>query len=404
MDIVEAPVFALDTESPSVSGSSHMEHDFIHQPPPDIPRHPDNGINPHHLSGSEHMEGYNFGPEPFLSFDDSFLPELDMTSSMDYVPSQTWNSYTLPQSSDESSSDGGLPCDYARANKHAHNHHDEPLSHNIQPCPQNSSNVYLSGLCGRADLPSPTPSWSEERGSECSSLMDDLDSPLSSCRWGGGFCSSLLTFDKSEVAKHLQIHGVKSGGDKEKMLCNWDGCRKEMKKESISRHIVAVHLSSKTKCARLWKAICSVGFQAAPPEEFKTRRTPSPVVAMIFRQTFQSIMHIRYRRPRPPSMHIMSISRTPEGELPTPSKSPSVPLTSDDVDSSASTSNHPLPPEISPPSLDPKPHESAPSKKPEPLVVSEEPADDELSDLSEADEESQPPKSKSKKGRTHKAI
>ncbi|KAG1742503.1 hypothetical protein EDB19DRAFT_1595894, partial [Suillus lakei] len=73
------------------------------------------------------------------------------------------------------------------------------------------------------------------------------------CRWGDGSCSSLLTFDKSEVAKHLQVHGVKSGGDKEKMLCNWDGCRKEMKKESISRHIVAVHLSSKTKCASCGK-------------------------------------------------------------------------------------------------------------------------------------------------------
>ncbi|KAG0703330.1 hypothetical protein DFH29DRAFT_771318, partial [Suillus ampliporus] len=73
------------------------------------------------------------------------------------------------------------------------------------------------------------------------------------CRWDES-CGWHLAVEKSEVAKHLQIvHGVKSGGDKDKMPCSWDGCGKEMKKESISRHIVAVHLSKKTACASCGK-------------------------------------------------------------------------------------------------------------------------------------------------------
>ncbi|KAG1740835.1 uncharacterized protein EDB91DRAFT_1029286, partial [Suillus paluster] len=73
------------------------------------------------------------------------------------------------------------------------------------------------------------------------------------CRWDRS-CSSILTVEKSEVAKHLHIaHGVKPGGDKNVMSCSWDGCGKEMKKESISRHIVAVHLSKKTECTSCGK-------------------------------------------------------------------------------------------------------------------------------------------------------
>lgn len=95
---------------------------------------------------------------------------------------------------------------------------------------------------------------------------------------------------------------------------------------------------------------------------------------------------------------------TDSGALPTPPKSPSIPPTSD---SNASTSNHHPPPEILPSSSDPKPQESAPSKNPKPLVVSEEraeSADNEISDLSEPDEELQPSKSISKRGRIRKAV
>ncbi|KAG1824038.1 hypothetical protein EV424DRAFT_1396664 [Suillus variegatus] len=37
------------------------------------------------------------------------------------------------------------------------------------------------------------------------------------------------------------------------MPCHWDGCGKEMQKESISRHIVTVHLSDKMKCGSCGK-------------------------------------------------------------------------------------------------------------------------------------------------------
>lgn len=91
-------------------------------------------------------------------------------------------------------------------------------------------------------------------------------------------------------------------------------------------------------------------------------------------------------------------------ELPTPPKSPSVPVTASDGAKSSTS----LPPEIPPPSPDSKPQESATSEKPEEQVVSaKEPAVNDFSDLSEPDEldeEPQPPKSKAKRGRICKAV
>ncbi|KAG2347583.1 hypothetical protein BDR05DRAFT_958341 [Suillus weaverae] len=249
---VEAP-FALDVGSPSLSGSSPMESDFIHQPFLNTPLDPDNGMDAPYLSGPDHLEGCNFNPEPFLEYSDSLLPELNIIPSMDNASSQMWSPNTLLQSPDASSSSSSsnesLFCDYTWMNEHAHNYPVGPSSYDIQPHTQNSSDLYLSSSCGGADLHSPTSSWSEEGKSDCSSLMDDMDGTPNVCRWGGGSCISLLTSDKSEVAKHLHLlHGIKPGGDKDKMSCKWQGCGKEMKKESISRHVVAVHMNNKTEC------------------------------------------------------------------------------------------------------------------------------------------------------------
>ncbi|KAG1794339.1 uncharacterized protein HD556DRAFT_1308058 [Suillus plorans] len=243
MSTVEAP-FALDAGSPILSGPSPMKSDLIYQPLPNTALDPDNGMDTPCLSGPGHLEGRNFNLEPRLEFINSFSSELSMTPSIDDASSQTWSSHTLPWSPDASSSNGSLSRDYFPwANRHAQDHHVEPSSGDIQNHAQNSCDVYLSSFCGGTDLHSPTPSWSEKRSDYTSLIGTSCQ-----CCWDGG-CLSVLTVDRSEVMKHLQLHhGVKSGGDKDKISCHWDGCEKEIQKESISRHIVTVHLSDKTKC------------------------------------------------------------------------------------------------------------------------------------------------------------
>lgn len=249
---VDAP-FAWDVESPSSGVPSPMEPDSIIQSLTATALDRDNEMDASFLGGLDPLEGSNFNPEHFLGFHDSFHPELNLTPSVDHFSPQMWSPHALLQSPSTSSSNGSSSCDDAWANEH-HEHGVGPLPYDIQPHIQNSSDVYPSSLFGGADLQSPTSSWSEDRRSDCASLMDEVDDALSFCRWSGGSCISYLTVDKSEVAKHLQIHhGVKIGGDKDKMSCNWDGCGKEMKKESISRHIVAVHLSNKTMCSSCGK-------------------------------------------------------------------------------------------------------------------------------------------------------
>lgn len=229
--------FALDTSS---GGPSPMESDFIFQPFQNTALDPDNVMDVPYPSELDHLA---FNPEPLLEFSDGFHPDFNITP-MDHASSQIWSPHAPPQSPNTSSSSRSSSYDDAWANERVYNHV-EPLSYNIQPHTQNSS------LCGAVDFHSP---WSEERRSDGTPSVDDMDSTSGPCRWNGGSCSLSLTVDKSEVMKHLQIHhGLKSGGDKDRMPCNWDGCRKEMKKESISRHIVAVHLSNKTECGSCGK-------------------------------------------------------------------------------------------------------------------------------------------------------
>ncbi|KAG2037572.1 hypothetical protein BDR03DRAFT_982206 [Suillus americanus] len=107
---------------------------------------------------------------------------------------------------------------------------------------------------------------------------------------------------------------------------------------------------------------------------------------------------------------MVSSDSGPGEELPTPPKSPSVPVTASESDVVKSSTS--LPPEIPPPSPDPKPQESATSEKPkQQAVFAKEPAvNEDFSDLSEPDEldeleeEPQPPKSKAKRGRIRKVV
>jgi hypothetical protein len=260
--IVGTP-FELDADLSCLSTPFPMESEFIHQPLPNTALDADNGMDAAYLSVPDQLEDYKFNPEPFPEFQDSFPPELSMSPSMDLSSFQMWGPHTLPQSPDtqlpdaqspdtswSDGSSGSSSFDYQWTNDHVHDSFIEPSSYNIQPPVQNTSDFDPPSFCIGTDLHSPTPSWSEEKRGE----WDDTDGTSSLCRWGGGSCTSPLTPDKSEVGKHLQVHhGVKSGGDKDRMPCSWDGCGKEMKKESISRHIVAVHLSDKTECSSCGK-------------------------------------------------------------------------------------------------------------------------------------------------------
>ncbi|KIJ11286.1 hypothetical protein PAXINDRAFT_84709, partial [Paxillus involutus ATCC 200175] len=62
-------------------------------------------------------------------------------------------------------------------------------------------------------------------------------------------CNLWIKGDKSWINDHIQKwHGGKPGGDKVEVDCRWSTCQKKMLKESISRHVVTIHLGEKWKC------------------------------------------------------------------------------------------------------------------------------------------------------------
>ncbi|KAF9222380.1 hypothetical protein BS17DRAFT_783631 [Gyrodon lividus] len=71
------------------------------------------------------------------------------------------------------------------------------------------------------------------------------------CRWEEHCspCHLWIRGDKSCIGSHIQKwHGGKPGGDKFEADCRWSTCQKTMLKESISRHVVGIHLREKWKC------------------------------------------------------------------------------------------------------------------------------------------------------------
>jgi len=192
------------------------------------------------------MNDGTLDPMPSL-FDASFLG-LGLTASMDVGSYQVQSDSAAPQSPPfyESLFEGSLY--QGSETENTCGHFDEHSSYAIHPQTQNYSSAHPLGL---ASIDSPTSTFSEVGSSLGSEYPDDPGSRIM-CHWG--HCYSYLEAEKSEVAKHLQVvHDIKPGGDKLYIKCMWDGCGKSMKKESISRHIVAVHLSQKTECGSCGK-------------------------------------------------------------------------------------------------------------------------------------------------------
>jgi uncharacterized protein YodC (DUF2158 family) len=71
------------------------------------------------------------------------------------------------------------------------------------------------------------------------------------CQWfdGAGPCSAVVAGTKIAIGRHLRItHAIQLKADKTVQLCHWEGCHKSMRRESIPRHILAVHMLDKVLC------------------------------------------------------------------------------------------------------------------------------------------------------------
>jgi len=81
---------------------------------------------------------------------------------------------------------------------------------------------------------------------------------LHQCRWeeDQSPCYLWIRGDKSYINTHIQKwHGGKPGGEKTLVKCRWSGCGKTMLKESISRHIVSIHMDEVWECQGCGKQI-----------------------------------------------------------------------------------------------------------------------------------------------------
>ena len=73
------------------------------------------------------------------------------------------------------------------------------------------------------------------------------------CQWirNGSPCNVSVMADRRSVVEHLQhMHDMKSGEEKFRQACLWEGCTRVLNKESLARHILTVHLKEKVQCAQ----------------------------------------------------------------------------------------------------------------------------------------------------------
>jgi len=243
---LETPSFGVDAAfPPTCHDLSTMEPDSIHHPLQINPLNPD--LDCSSINGSDRMNDGTLDPMPSLF--DAPLFGLDLTALMDVGPYQMQSDSAVPQSPPfyESLFEGSWY--QGSETENTCSHFDGHSSYPIHPLLR-KDRIALPLDFTVLDLPTSTYS---EAGSSLGSEYSDDPGSLIMCHWDD-CCSHYLKAEKSEVAKHLQVvHDVKPGGDKLPMKCTWDGCGKSMKKESISRHIVAVHLSKKTECGSCGK-------------------------------------------------------------------------------------------------------------------------------------------------------
>lgn len=89
------------------------------------------------------------------------------------------------------------------------------------------------------------------------------------CGWIDGQVVCNQPFLPDEVSSHLRRHGV-TGNDKTKIRCCWLQCGTVMNKESMSRHVLEIHLELKYKCP-----VCEVQF-SRNESMMKHRRNAHP--------------------------------------------------------------------------------------------------------------------------------
>ncbi|KAF8554302.1 hypothetical protein OG21DRAFT_1104748 [Imleria badia] len=71
------------------------------------------------------------------------------------------------------------------------------------------------------------------------------------CQWidSTGPCGAIVAGTKNTIGQHLQYeHAIRLKADKTFEVCCWGGCRKSMRRESIPRHVLAVHMRDKVPC------------------------------------------------------------------------------------------------------------------------------------------------------------
>lgn len=71
------------------------------------------------------------------------------------------------------------------------------------------------------------------------------------CQWSdcASPCGEAVAGTKNAIGQHLQAaHGIRLKADKTIQVCHWEKCQKSMRKESIARHILAIHMKDKVHC------------------------------------------------------------------------------------------------------------------------------------------------------------